>query len=322
MTGPEASVAVASRGRPLRLRWLLNALAEQTVSPERFEVLVAHPIDDFETALVLNGHPLSELGHLRGIGVTSPQMTPGAGRNAAWRAARGSLVLFTDDDCRPAPDWIERALDAARGCPGATLQGRTLPDPDEIATRYGAPWAHSQDIDPVSPWAQTCNIVYPRETLERVGGFDERMRAGEDADLAARALRIGARIVAAPQLLVFHAVEERPLVDAIRGLTRWSDLAMLVRRNPELRRHLLWGVWWKPEHAALAAALCGVALSPRRRWALGMALPWAGRWMRIRGWSARGVARSITELPGHALIDAAEIAVLLSGSVREHTLIV
>ena len=29
MTGPAASIVVASRGRPVRLRWLLNALAEQ-----------------------------------------------------------------------------------------------------------------------------------------------------------------------------------------------------------------------------------------------------------------------------------------------------
>jgi hypothetical protein len=45
-------------------------------------------------------------------------------------------------------------------------------------------------------------------------------------------------------------------------------------------------------------------------------------WMRFRGRSARGVIRAIGELPGHALIDGAEIAALAAGSVRERTLIV
>ena len=31
-------------------------------------------------------------------------------RNIGWRAATAPLVAFTDDDCRPAPDWLERLL--------------------------------------------------------------------------------------------------------------------------------------------------------------------------------------------------------------------
>jgi hypothetical protein len=155
-----------------------------------------------------------------------------------------------------------------------------------------------------------------------VGGFDERVRTGEDAALAAGARRLGARIVAAPELVVFHAVEERWLPGAVRDTARWGDLASLVKQYPELRRHLLLGIWWKPEHAALVAALCGAALARRHHSAIVMALPWAAMWMRFRGRSARGVIRAIGELPGHALIDGAEIAALAAGSVRERTLIV
>ena len=38
------------------------------------------------------------------------------------------------------------------------------------------------------PWAQTCNILYPRELLERIGGFldDPPLSMGEDTELALR----------------------------------------------------------------------------------------------------------------------------------------
>src|SRR2546421_2918739 len=43
---PELSVAVATHERPLRLRWLLNALDEQTLDRSLWEVVVAYePLD-------------------------------------------------------------------------------------------------------------------------------------------------------------------------------------------------------------------------------------------------------------------------------------
>ncbi|MDX6659127.1 MAG: hypothetical protein QOH62_3920, partial [Solirubrobacteraceae bacterium] len=42
MSEPLISVVVPSHDRPLRLRWLLNALDEQTLAREQWEVIVAH----------------------------------------------------------------------------------------------------------------------------------------------------------------------------------------------------------------------------------------------------------------------------------------
>src|SRR4051812_11116946 len=186
---PEISVVVPSHDRPLRLRWLLNGLAEQTLDRHRFEVVVCHDSGGPETAELLRTHPLARAGALRQI-EASPS---GAGhkRNRAWRAARASTIAFTDDDCRPATDWLERALAAGRATPGAILQGTTLPDPEEHTISRHAPWTASQAIRPPVPQAQTCNVVYPREVLERLGGFDETMLTAEDTELAERARAAG-----------------------------------------------------------------------------------------------------------------------------------
>jgi hypothetical protein len=84
----------------------------------------------------------------------------------------------------------------------------------------------------------------------------------------------------------------------------------------------MWGrIWWKPEHAALTAALAGALLARRDRRAAALALPWLALSLRHRGYGPRGIVRSLSELPGRAAIDATEIATLARGSVRYRTLL-
>ncbi len=318
---PAVCVAVASRNRPVRLRWLLNALYAQTLAPAQLEVIVAGDPSSEETEQTLRTHPLAEQGRLRQVSFPGHSTLPGAGRNAAWRAARAPLILFTDDDCRPDVRWAERAIAAAQRSPTALLQGATLPDPEETAVLLGAPWARTVLTDPPTPWAETCNIAYPRRLLEQLGGFDEHMRVGEDTDLALRAQSHGARISAVPEMLVYHAVEGPCLPQTLLACARWRDLALLAKRHPSVRRHMWGAIWWKPEHAALCAALMTPALSRRHRALAALALPWLVMSMRHRGYGPRGIARSLTELPGRAAIDSAEILALARGSLRYRTLL-
>src|ERR1700737_3072078 len=103
---PELCVVVPSHDRPLRLRWLLNALEEQTLERGRREVVVAHDSRDSQTPQLLGGPPLAREGTLRELRFPAGSAGPAEKRNAAWRAARAPLILFTDDDCRPPENWL------------------------------------------------------------------------------------------------------------------------------------------------------------------------------------------------------------------------
>ncbi len=317
---PEIAVVVPSHDRPLRLRWLLNALAEQSLPLARFEVIVGHDSSGVETAELLATHPLAKAGVLRSVRNTPGTTAPGHNRNSAWRQARASVVAFTDDDCRPPTDWLANALSAAKRHPGAIVQGATRPDPEEVNIDRYSPYVRTQSIRPPRPWAQTCNILYPIEVLERLGGFPEDMY-GEDTALAERALAAGVSYVAAKEVITHHAIEEVPVVRQIVDSWRWRGLPLLVARHPRLRREYPLYAFWKREHIWLPVALAGAALQRRSRlWSV-LAIPYlVHATPRKYGSQPRSRFRALIDLPGLALIHAAEIASLAWGSIRHRTL--
>ena len=317
-------MVVPSHDRPLRLLWLLNALEEQTLDADRWELIVAFDSRPPRTQQLLAEHPLTRRGTLRQI-----ERTPGTGpapalRNDGWRAARGALVAFTDDDCRPEPGWLQALADAASGAaPDDVLQGSVRSDPREAEVLARVPWARTLHVEPPNWQAATANIAFPRALLERLGGFDEQIEGpgGEDTDLWLRAEDAGARLVAVPEARVLHAVHPMALGQYLRSLGRWADLPAVVARHPRVRRRLPFGLFWKPRHPRLLLALAG-AFAARRRPACGLlALPWLHAAWPGSGRTPRGVARALLRLPARAAEDSGEIAAMVRGSVRHRTLL-
>ena len=317
---PQIAVVVPSHDRPLRLRWLLNALERQTLPRGDWELVVAHDSNGPETEELLRTHPLALDGTLRHVWLAAGSAPPGRNRNAAWRLARAPIVAFTDDDCRPPADWLQRALAAARQNPGAIVQGATCPDPDETVIGRYAPWVKTQSIWPPRPWAQACNIVYTREALERHGGFDESLYTGEDTDLAERAQAAGIPYVGARDVVTYHAVDEMSLWRAVGGARRWHQLPLLVKRHPRLRQEFPGGMFYRRSHAWLPLFVAAWFLERRSRLFAVLAVPYVVHATPYKhGPLPRGRIRSLLELPGHFAIDTAEFLTLAWGSIRHRS---
>lgn len=315
---------IPTRNRASRLKALLDALALQTLAADRWSVIVVHeaPSADPETARVLREHPLRGAHRLEvHPGVNGPG--PGPMRNVGWRAADPGLIVFTDDDCRPPPEWLERITARASAVEGAVVQGRTEPDPTERNLLRTRRWVVTQNITPPSLEAQTCNIAYPRDLLEALGGFDEvhlPALAGEDADLCLRAIESGAQHVGAPEALTHHAVEVFGVRRMLARALRWGDLAYLHRRHPAYRRSAVLGIFWKKRHALFLLACSGLVAAPVRRSAMLLALPWLWGSRPPEGAGLRGHLAAGRVIPVKWLLDAAEIAGLARGSIRHRTL--
>lgn len=311
---PDVTVVIAS-GRGARLAFALEALASE-------EGLAR---DDFEVVVVRDPRSPAPPPPPPGLDVRVLQAGRGANiallRNLGWRAARGSRIVFTDDDCRPGRGWLAAMLAASDAAPGAIVQGRTEPDPDEAHLLHGL--ARSQRIVGPTPFLQTCNLLIPRDVLDREGGFDERFAAlGEDTDLALRAVESGTATTYCDDALVWHAVLPRSLWAALREAARRDTVPALVARHPALREGLFWRLFWKRSHALALLALAGVLIS-RRRPLVGLALLalYANGIRDPREGGAKGLARRLLHLPIKAPVDAVEIAVTARTAARERTLV-
>jgi GT2 family glycosyltransferase len=263
---PEVSVVVATYNRAARLSRLLEALRAQTHPRERFEVVVVDDGSSDETGALLGRE--AERGELR-LRVLERERNGGwaVAREEGWRAATGEIVAFTDDDCVPDPEWLAAGLRACEQQPGAIVQGRTEPIPEEHERLHPLvrPFTRTLSVPGPDPHFQTCNVFYSRSLLERAGGFDTEAFArvpGEDADLAWRALELGAGAAFAPEALVHHAILRLGPLGKLRYAAGW-DLRVYAR-HPGLRRaYFKRRLFWKGSHYLLVRALVA-RLLPRR----------------------------------------------------------
>lgn len=315
---PAVTVVVATRDRATRLAGLLGSLRAQTLSRERFEVVV---VDDgscdatpglLARERVRGGLDLRVMRRAEAAG-------PAVARDAGWRVARAPVIAFTDDDCEAEPRWLETLLAALEQNPKAILQGRTEPIPREAAD-IGLR-TRTLRISALGPYYQTCNMAYPREWLERLGGFDLSYPTpgGEDTDLAWRALELGAGIVFAADACVYHAVTKFGLLDWLRFPLRWTDAMQVFARHPGLRRQVcVRGVLWKRSHGLLLQALVAVLCALRFPPALLLALPYA----RHLVGRCRATGASAGLAPLCAAHDAVETYAALRGAARYRVFII
>lgn len=305
----EISIVVPTRNRAGRLRALLASLAVQEAPA--FETLVVDDASDDDTQAAIG-----EAG-VRSILLPAPT-GPAVARNHGWRAARGELIVFTDDDLVAQPGWLRALADAHARDPEAIVQGRTTPDPREA--HLLSAFSRSQQASGPGPWFQTCNIAYPRALLERLGGFDESFSdtPGEDTDLGWRAVESGTRVIYEPRALNWHAVHEPGALALIRSTQRWRMSVRNVARHPQLREALHRGVFWKRSHERLLIAAAGLVVARNvPALALAAALPYLALHRAEHG-SYAGTAAA---LPAHVALDAAEVVAMLRGSVAAGTLV-
>jgi len=140
-------------------------------------------------------------------------------RNRAVDAAKGSLLVFVDDDCEVERGWLDALLapmadPAVAGTAGAVLvrDCNAVGYAENILGFPGGGLRYLAAADGrVVPTAflSTCNCVYRRVAIESVGGFSPLASLGGEDSLLAE--RISARWPCryAPTAIVYHKARQR-----------------------------------------------------------------------------------------------------------------
>jgi GT2 family glycosyltransferase len=296
MTPPDISVVVPTVDRVALLERCLRGLSRQRdVSYEVIVVHDGHPgilelLDEWQDRLPLRVIPTGAKG-------------ASAKRNEGWRAAGADLVAFTDDDCEPSAHWLSQLIRGFADPRVELVQGMVLPHPSDADV--GGIFARTIEVSRPTVTYPNANLGYRWEALSRVGGYDDRLSAGEDTDLAWRVLESGGQPEFVREALVWHAVRPVDLRAHVKSLPRWASLAEVVRRHPDLRSQAYRRIFWKRSHVLAWLALAGLAAAPLNPRSLLLVLP------------------HLVERRHPALIvtDWAECAVLAAGSLRARSLL-
>jgi len=258
----DASVIIPTHNQKAALRRCLEAVLAQRFDGS-FEVLVCDDGSQDGTSEMLEAWQLTEP---RLLYLPQAPKGPAAARNRGLRLARTPLVAMTDDDTIPQPGWLA-ALCRAAATPGVVaVEGRVTPG-RPLGPAETAPLNQSGGV------YLTCNALYLREALIRIGGFDERFpyAAFEDCDLAARLKQLG-RIAWAPDAVVLHPPRLLNWASVNRRLRHWPWAMVTARRYGYLawpqyptrhpRGRVLWNAVVKLPAGRLLAALRAIGSHP------------------------------------------------------------
>lgn len=203
---PAVSVIVPSFQRQSGVEDLMGALSRQRRVEGGFEVVV---VDD-------GSSPALDEGRIRAASDLAVRLLrtenrgPAAARNTGAAEASGSLLVFTDDDCLPVPDWLTRLAAAHTDHPEAVVGGRS------VCGLPGNRWAESSQAledavfkranrDPnQAGFLAGKNIAVSRSSYLDFGGFDASFRFSEDREFCARWLGGGGRLVYVAEAVVLH----------------------------------------------------------------------------------------------------------------------
>jgi hypothetical protein len=191
----------------------------------------------------------------------APDCTIAGERNEGARLARGRWLSFIDSDCVIPKDYFQRAaatLSAVEAdATGSRYALPTIPPPRWIEVTWHR--LHDRGRDGYVQYLNAGNFVVSKAAFEAVGGFNEALVTGEDAELGQRLVAAGFRIYESHTVLAEHLGNPKTLRAFFRQQA-WHGLGQFgTTRGPSLDRP----VAMTALHGLLnVVAVAGLALGP------------------------------------------------------------
>lgn len=205
MSNAFVSVIVPVYNDSQRLKLCLHALENQTRSKDLYEVIVVDNDSEEDIKSIVSQFSQAKYAYEKKSGSY-------VARNKGISIAKGDILAFTDSDCIPDSNWIEKGVAHLVDTPNCGLvAGRIdlfFKDPDkptgvELFEKIELNFFQEQTIKN-SHYGMTANVFTFKDVMNDVGSFNSALKSGGDREWGQKVFAAGYQQVYADDALVNH----------------------------------------------------------------------------------------------------------------------
>jgi len=262
---PLISVVIPTCHRPSTLIACIESIKVNDY--HNYEIIVVDQSTDDETRNQI-GSKFS--GDRRIVYLHSSIQCSSDSRNKGWKAAKGEIIVFTDDDAFVDKGWLEAYANSFINNDDkfGMIGGRIIPifeierpswlpfEKDYLLPSFDA--GNESRLFPEGSLPISVNFALPIKVLREVNGFDTRLGlkrnadmsniTGEDSFLALKVKDLGYNILYQPAAIVYHPIIARRLTRRFfikrnfwQGITTIAvENAMEQCSKQKLSNHIYW----------------------------------------------------------------------------------
>lgn len=201
------SIIMPVRNEGAYIERSLGAVLGQDYPAERIEVLVVDGMSTDGTREVIRAR---QVAYPRLRLIDNPRHIVPPGLNLGIAQARGDIIVRVDGHCQIAPDYVSRCVEhlLADGVEAVGGPIETVGETNEaqaialaMSSWFGVGGSAFRTVKDRPALVETVAFpAYRRETLERLGPFDEQLVRNQDDEYNYRLLKSGGRILLSPDI--------------------------------------------------------------------------------------------------------------------------
>lgn len=204
LSNPFVSVIIPVFNNSEDLKSCLEAIENQTYPKSLYEVIVVDNGSDQDIKEVVSQFSQAFAAY---------ESQPGSyfARNKGLSLAKGNVLAFTDSDCIPALDWIEKGVAHLLQVPNCGLVAGKIelffknPDqPTAVELYESIMGLRQQKFVEESRYGATANLFTFRSVIDKVGSFDETLKSSGDREWGQRIFSAGYEQIYADDTCVAH----------------------------------------------------------------------------------------------------------------------
>jgi len=229
------SIIIPTFNGGARIADCLGALVKQTAGRDA-EIVVVNDGSTDNTADVVARYTGVRL-------VSQSNAGPAAARNRGALEARGTIILFTDDDCVPMPEWLASMVEPFKDLNVVGVKGVYRTRQRRMVARfvqieYEDKYRLMADVSHID-FIDTYSAGFRRDRFLQINGYDTSfpVACAEDVELSYRMSARGWTMKFVPSAVVYHTHPEtlREYLNKKYKFAFWRVLALRKNPNKALR---------------------------------------------------------------------------------------